>query len=142
LLKSGKIDFGKQDFIYDGRTETASPDKSDKKKKAASIESKGERVPGVAPAAMQMGKHAAAQIRRGLADRPTKPFRYRDKGSIETRTCDACFRLQWFSGSADSDRCTIVLWVCRRSTIFCSGTGDGQVLASWNQSTDFADFLW
>jgi NAD(P)-dependent dehydrogenase (short-subunit alcohol dehydrogenase family) len=40
LLKSGKIDFGKQDFTYDGRTETASPDKcdrSDKKKKKKSF---------------------------------------------------------------------------------------------------------
>jgi NADH dehydrogenase len=39
-------------------------------------------VPGVAPAAMQQGRHAARTIRRRLADRETKPFRYVDKGRL------------------------------------------------------------
>jgi NADH dehydrogenase len=39
-------------------------------------------VPGVAPAANQMGTHAAQMIARTLAGRPRVPFRYRDKGSL------------------------------------------------------------
>jgi NADH dehydrogenase len=46
----------------------------------------GVRVPGVAPAAMQMGKHVARQInheiRYGQAER--RPFTYWDKGSMAT----------------------------------------------------------
>lgn len=41
-------------------------------------------VPQVAPAAMQQGRHAAEQILRRIAGRPTVPFRYRDKGSMAT----------------------------------------------------------
>jgi NADH dehydrogenase len=39
-------------------------------------------VPGVAPAAMQQGRHAARTIRRRLANKDTKPFRYVDKGRL------------------------------------------------------------
>ena len=40
-------------------------------------------VPGVAPAAMQQGRHAARTIRRRLAGREDAgPFRYADKGSL------------------------------------------------------------
>jgi NADH dehydrogenase len=40
-------------------------------------------VPGVAPAAMQQGRHAARTIRARVRDRPAPgAFRYRDKGSI------------------------------------------------------------
>jgi NADH:ubiquinone reductase (H+-translocating) len=42
----------------------------------------GELVPGVSPAAMQAGRHAAATIRAALAGRPSAPFRYFDKGSF------------------------------------------------------------
>jgi NADH dehydrogenase len=41
-------------------------------------------VPGLAPAAIQMGRHAARQIERALAGRPREPFRYRDKGTLAT----------------------------------------------------------
>jgi len=43
-------------------------------------------VPGVAPAAKQMGKYVAATIARRLRgdDRPRPPFRYRDAGSLAT----------------------------------------------------------
>jgi NADH dehydrogenase len=37
-------------------------------------------VPGVAPAAMQQGRHAAHTIRRRLSGRQAKPFRYLDTG--------------------------------------------------------------
>jgi NADH:ubiquinone reductase (H+-translocating) len=41
-------------------------------------------VPGVAPAAIQEAKHAAANIARTLAGEPRTPFRYHDKGSLAT----------------------------------------------------------
>jgi len=41
-------------------------------------------VPGVAPAAMQMGRHAARNVLRVLAGRDRLPFRYVDKGSLAT----------------------------------------------------------
>lgn len=44
----------------------------------------GKPVPGVAPAAIQMGRHAADAIRARLADRPEAPFRYHDKGQLAT----------------------------------------------------------
>ena len=46
----------------------------------------GVKVPGVSPAAMQMGKHVAKIIRRELddADRTRPAFTYRDKGSMAT----------------------------------------------------------
>ena len=39
-------------------------------------------VPGVAPAANQMGTHAAAMIRRTLEGQPRRPFHYHDRGSL------------------------------------------------------------
>ena len=44
----------------------------------------GDMVPGVAPAAIQGGRHVAATIRRDLAGERRRPFRYRDKGSLAT----------------------------------------------------------
>jgi len=50
----------------------------------ASLESRGVAVPGVAPAAMQEGRHAAKNIERLVAGRGTLPFRYWNKGTIST----------------------------------------------------------
>jgi NADH:ubiquinone reductase (H+-translocating) len=44
----------------------------------------GKMVPGVAPAAIQMGKFAARQIRRSIAGKPPEEFHYLDKGSLAT----------------------------------------------------------
>jgi NADH dehydrogenase len=44
----------------------------------------GRAVPGVAPAAKQMGAHAARAIRARLAGEPAPPFRYRDYGNLAT----------------------------------------------------------
>jgi NADH dehydrogenase len=41
-------------------------------------------VPGVAPAAKQMGRHAARNVLAALAGRPMRPFRYRDYGQLAT----------------------------------------------------------
>jgi NADH dehydrogenase len=50
----------------------------------AAVEQDGRPVPGVAPAAIQMGRHVAKSIRRALAGQPRQPFRYRNKGSFAT----------------------------------------------------------
>jgi NADH:ubiquinone reductase (H+-translocating) len=41
-------------------------------------------LPGVAPAAMQQGRYAAAVVRARLASEETRPFKYRDKGNLAT----------------------------------------------------------
>ncbi len=41
-------------------------------------------VPGIAPAAKQMGAYAAASIRSMIAGKATKPFRYRHQGNLAT----------------------------------------------------------
>lgn len=41
-------------------------------------------VPGVAPAAKQMGRHAARNILAALLGKPTRAFRYRDYGQLAT----------------------------------------------------------
>ncbi|HEY6139609.1 MAG TPA: NAD(P)/FAD-dependent oxidoreductase [Thermoanaerobaculia bacterium] len=41
-------------------------------------------VPGVAPAAIQEGLHAARNIERALEGQPLRAFHYRDKGSLAT----------------------------------------------------------
>jgi len=48
----------------------------------AAIEQDGAPVPGVCPAAMQAGKHAATNILRLIEGRASEPFRYVDKGSF------------------------------------------------------------
>ena len=44
----------------------------------------GQPVPGVAPAAIQMGKFAARQIKRSVEAKPRENFEYLDKGSLAT----------------------------------------------------------
>ena len=50
----------------------------------ATVTQDGKAVPGVAPAAKQMGAHAAAAIRARIEGKPTKPFHYRDYGNLAT----------------------------------------------------------
>lgn len=50
----------------------------------AALTQDGKPVPGVAPAAMQMGRHAAGNIIRLLESQPRRRFVYRDKGSLAT----------------------------------------------------------
>jgi NADH dehydrogenase len=48
----------------------------------AALEQDGRPVPGVSPAAIQEGRHAAANIRRAVRGEPLVPFHYLDKGSF------------------------------------------------------------
>jgi NADH dehydrogenase len=41
-------------------------------------------VPGIAPAAKQMGRHAAFNVLNSIRGKPTRPFRYRDYGQLAT----------------------------------------------------------
>jgi NADH dehydrogenase len=50
----------------------------------ASIQSDGKPVPGIAPAAMQMGKCAARNIAHSLRGEPREVFHYHDRGSMAT----------------------------------------------------------
>jgi NADH dehydrogenase len=50
----------------------------------ASIRSDGQQVPGLSPAAMQEGRHAASNIIRKIRGEPMLAFRYRDKGTLAT----------------------------------------------------------
>lgn len=51
---------------------------------ASLMQENGERVPGVSPAAMQMGGATAKNILRDLKGEPRQNFRYVDKGSMAT----------------------------------------------------------
>ena len=44
----------------------------------------GKPLPGVAPVAIQQGRHAASNILREVAGKPTLPFHYLDKGTLAT----------------------------------------------------------
>jgi NADH dehydrogenase len=44
----------------------------------------GKPVPGVAAAAIQEGRHVAANIERTLRGQPREPFHYRDRGTLAT----------------------------------------------------------
>jgi len=48
----------------------------------AALEQDGKPIPGVAPAAMQEGKHAAKNILRSARGRPLLPFRFWDRGQF------------------------------------------------------------
>ncbi len=50
----------------------------------ASLEQDGRPLPGLAPVAIQEGRHAARNIVRALRGQPHRPFRYRDRGSLAT----------------------------------------------------------
>lgn len=50
----------------------------------AHLEQDGKPVPGVAPAAQQMGRHTARNIARKVRGEAVEPFRYVDKGSLAT----------------------------------------------------------
>src|SRR5262249_21820307 len=50
----------------------------------AAFKQDGEFLAGLAPVAIQMGRYAAATIKRDLRNEPRKPFRYFDKGTMAT----------------------------------------------------------
>jgi NADH dehydrogenase len=49
---------------------------------AAFLHQTGKPLPGVAPVAIQQGRHVARNIARDLAGKPRRPFHYRDKGNL------------------------------------------------------------
>jgi NADH dehydrogenase len=68
---------------------------------AAAVRWKDGFVPGMAPGALQMGRHAARNVARALRGEPALPFRYRDKGLLATIGRSAAVARLWgieFSG--------------------------------------------
>jgi NADH:ubiquinone reductase (H+-translocating) len=51
---------------------------------AAALQADGTPVPGVAPAAIQQGRHVARNIEASLRGAPRQPFRYWNKGILAT----------------------------------------------------------
>jgi NADH dehydrogenase len=49
---------------------------------AAFLHQTGTPLPGVAPVAIQQGRHVAENVKRDLAGKPRRAFRYRDRGSL------------------------------------------------------------
>jgi len=49
---------------------------------AAFLDERGHPLPGLAPVAIQQGRAVAANVLRRLAGETTRPFRYRDRGSM------------------------------------------------------------
>jgi NADH dehydrogenase len=49
---------------------------------AAFLHQTGAPLPGVAPVAIQQGRHVAENVRRDVAGKPRRPFHYRDRGSL------------------------------------------------------------
>jgi NADH dehydrogenase len=45
---------------------------------------RGKPLPGVAQVAIQMGRHAVANVRRAIEQQPMRPFRYKDLGNMAT----------------------------------------------------------
>jgi NADH:ubiquinone reductase (H+-translocating) len=68
-----------------------------------------EGVPGIAPAAKQMGRHAARNILAHIAGRPTEPFRYRDYGQLATIGRNAA--VAWFGRLKLSGYLAWLVWL-------------------------------
>jgi len=68
----------------------------------AALEQDGQLIPGVAPAAMQEGKHTAKNIERVLRGLPLEPFRYWDRGTFAVigrgAAVGVLFRKKWLAG--------------------------------------------
>jgi NADH dehydrogenase len=50
----------------------------------AAVKKNSEWVPGMAPAAIQEGRHAALNIRRSFEGKPSLPFQYKERGMLAT----------------------------------------------------------
>jgi NADH dehydrogenase len=51
---------------------------------AACLDTSGKQLPGLAPVAIQQGRHAARNILLALKEQPHQPFRYKDRGTLAT----------------------------------------------------------
>jgi NADH:ubiquinone reductase (H+-translocating) len=51
---------------------------------AACVDAEGRRMPGLAPVAIQQGRHVARNIERAVDGKPYAPFKYLDKGELAT----------------------------------------------------------
>jgi NADH:ubiquinone reductase (H+-translocating) len=98
----------------------------------AALVTGGKPVPAVAPAAMQMGRHAARNIRRTLEQRSRLPFAYRNKGDLAT--------IGRHRAVADFGRCTVSgvlawwLWLFLHIMYLAGFRNRLSVLVEWGYS--------
>ncbi len=89
----------------------------------------GELVPGLAPAAIQMGTAAAKNILGDLRNKPRKNFRYVDKGTLATigrRRAIANLRGWKFSGFI-----AWMMWLCLHIVLLIGFRNRFYVLSEW-----------
>ncbi len=96
---------------------------------AACARPNGTMVPGVSPAAIQMGRHAARNLRRRLDGAQGKPFRYVNKGELATIGRHRRSRISGSSPSPVTRRgssgysCTSCTSSASATDSWCSSTG-------------------
>lgn len=96
---------------------------------AACAQPGGGQVPGVAPAALQMGALAAKNVRATLAGQPTTPFTYVDKGSLATIGRKAAVAELW--GFKLSGLLAWLLWVFVHVLFLVGFRNRVAVLSEW-----------
>ncbi|MBE2180567.1 MAG: NAD(P)/FAD-dependent oxidoreductase [Chthoniobacterales bacterium] len=91
----------------------------------------GTQVPGVSPAAMQMGVYVADVIRARLrgAARAERPFRYRDKGSLATIGRHAA--VAWFGPLQFTGYLAWLLWLFVHILFLIGFRNKAAVLLQW-----------
>lgn len=92
----------------------------------------GKPIPGIAPAAMQQGEWAAANIVRALDGQAYQPFEYSDKGSLATigrNQAVATIRGKSFSGFP-----AWILWLAVHVVYLNGFANKGLVIAQWATS--------
>jgi NADH dehydrogenase len=95
----------------------------------ATLSFTGKNVPGNAPAAKQMGRRAARNVLRQINSRPTKPFRYRDYGSLATLGRSAAVAV--VGRLKLSGRPAWLLWLCAHITFLIGFRNRFVVLMDW-----------
>ncbi|WP_414639270.1 NAD(P)/FAD-dependent oxidoreductase [Archangium sp.] len=96
----------------------------------ASLVQDGKPVPGIAPAAMQMGRHVAKNIRHQLAGRPLESFRYHDKGSFAVIGCGSAIGVL-FDKVRLSGRPAWLMWLGIHITFLIGFRNKVAVMLEW-----------
>jgi NADH dehydrogenase len=98
------------------------------------LQENGKPVPGVSPAAMQMGKHVARIIEDELKKRPTTrpPFKYWDKGTMATIGRSAA--VAWIGRLKFSGLLAWLAWLFVHLIFLVGFRNRIAVLANWTYS--------
>ena len=92
-------------------------------------DAKGQQVPGLAPAAIQQGEYVAKLLKRSAAGKVTKPFAYKDDGSMAVIGRNrAVGHLKWFNISGFP---AWLLWIGVHIYALIGGERRLRVLLQW-----------